>query len=62
MAHVLPGEELTTEALAESAAFLTGIGAVSVLERVESARPSPAHAEVTGGCRRIRGANRRQAG
>ena len=49
MAHVLPDEELTTEALAESTAFLTGIGAVSLLERIESARPSPAHAEVTGG-------------
>ena len=32
-----------------SAAFLTAIGAVSVLGRIESARPSPAHAEVTGG-------------
>jgi class 3 adenylate cyclase/predicted ATPase len=49
MAHVLPDEELTTEALAESTAFLTEIGAVSLLERIESARPSPAHAEVTGG-------------
>ena len=49
MAHVLPDEELTTEALAESTPFLTGIGAVSLLERIESARPSPAHAEVTGG-------------
>ena len=49
MAHVLPDEELTTEALAESTAFLTGIGAVSLLERIESARPSPAHAEVSGG-------------
>jgi hypothetical protein len=49
MAHVLPDEELTTEALTESTAFLTGIGAVSLLERIESARPSPAHAEVTGG-------------
>ena len=47
MAHVLPDEELTTEALAESTAFLTGIGAVSLLERIEAARPSPAHAEVT---------------
>ena len=49
MAHVLPDEELTTEALAESTAFLTEIGAVSLLERIESARPSPAHAEVAGG-------------
>jgi tetratricopeptide (TPR) repeat protein len=49
MAHVLPDKELTTEALAESTAFLTGIGAVSLLERIESARPSPAHAEVSGG-------------
>jgi len=47
MAHVLPDEELTNEALAESTAFLTGIGAVSLLERIEAARPSPAHAEVT---------------
>ena len=53
MAHVLPDEELTTEALAESTAFLTGIGAVSLLERIESARPSPAHAEVTGKARRF---------
>ncbi len=44
MAHVLPDEELTTEALAESTAFLTEIGAASLLERIESARPSPAHA------------------
>ena len=49
MAHVLPDEELTTEALAESTAFLTGIGAESLLGRIESARPSPAHAEITGG-------------
>jgi class 3 adenylate cyclase/tetratricopeptide (TPR) repeat protein len=49
MAHVLPDEELTSEALAESTAFLTEIGAVSLLERIESARPSPAHAEVTSG-------------
>ena len=49
MAHVLPDEELTNDALAESTAFLAGIGAVSLLERIESARSSPAHAEVTGG-------------
>jgi len=49
MAHVLPDEELTTEALAESTAFLKEIGAVSLLERIDSARPSPAHAEVTSG-------------
>ena len=48
MAHVLPDEQLTTDALAESTAFLTEIGAVSLLERIEAARPSPAHAEVAG--------------
>ena len=49
MAHVLPDEELTNAALAESTAFLTEIGAVSLLERIEAARPSRAHAEVAGG-------------
>jgi hypothetical protein len=49
MAHVLPDEELTTEALAKSTAFLKEVGAVSLLERIDSARPSPAHAEVTSG-------------
>jgi len=48
MAHVSPEEELSTEALAESTAFLKEIGAVSLLERIEAARPSPAHAEVAG--------------
>ena len=49
MAHVLPDEELTIETLAENTAFLTEIGAVSLLERIAAARPSPAHAEVAGG-------------
>ena len=48
MAHVLPDEELTTDALAESTAFLREIGAASLLERIESVRPSSAHAEVAG--------------
>jgi len=48
MAHVSPEEELSTEALAESTAFLKEIGAVSLLERIEAARPSPTHAEVAG--------------
>jgi hypothetical protein len=48
MAHVLPDEELTNEALAESTAFLKEIGAVSHLERIEAARPSPAHVEIAG--------------
>jgi hypothetical protein len=49
MAHVLPDEDFTTDALAESTAFLTEIGAVSLLERIEAVRPSPAHADVAGG-------------
>ncbi len=46
MAHVLPEEETTREAVEEARAFLTEIGAAALLERLEAATrastPAPA--------------------
>jgi hypothetical protein len=36
MATVLPDEEVTREAVAEARSFLEGIGAVSLLERLDA--------------------------
>jgi len=46
MAHVLPDEEITREAVTEARSILTEIGGVALLERLEAATsasmPAPA--------------------